>query len=161
MNRLLTAVVFLGAATCAAWAQDASPVLDEAHFLQSGDEFVKRGDLDGALIAALQDVGYEKPSPIQAATIPDALTGRDVLGRASTGAGKTLAFGLPMIVCFGPTPVPSTCSRKGNPAIGLGSGVKAQPVETTAPPWHRTGPDDDHATIRLDDRNLPAGAGLL
>jgi len=48
MNRLLIAVVFFSAATSATWAQDESPVLDEAHFLQAGDEFIKRGDLDGA-----------------------------------------------------------------------------------------------------------------
>src|ERR1700687_513980 len=48
MNRLLTAVVFLSAATSAAWAQNESPVLDEAHFLQAGDEFVTQGDLDAA-----------------------------------------------------------------------------------------------------------------
>jgi superfamily II DNA/RNA helicase len=41
--------------------------------------------------------GIEVPSPIQARTLPDALAGRDVLGRAQTGSGKTLAFGLPML----------------------------------------------------------------
>ncbi len=49
------------------------------------------------LTQALSRAGISTPFPIQAATIPDALTGRDVLGRAATGAGKTLAFGLPMI----------------------------------------------------------------
>ena len=49
------------------------------------------------LIAALNADGISKPFPIQAATIPDALAGRDVLGRGRTGSGKTLAFGLPMI----------------------------------------------------------------
>ena len=38
-----------------------------------------------------------EPFPIQAATIPDALAGKDVLGRGQTGSGKTLAFGLPML----------------------------------------------------------------
>ena len=46
---------------------------------------------------ALRRAGVETPFPIQAATIPDALAGRDVLGRAPTGSGKTLAFGLPMV----------------------------------------------------------------
>ncbi len=41
--------------------------------------------------------GITAPFPIQAATIPDALTGRDVLGRGRTGSGKTLAFGLPVL----------------------------------------------------------------
>src|SRR5205823_8474028 len=48
--------------------------------------------LPKALAQALSRAGIQTPFPIQAATIPDALTGRDVLGRASTGAGKTLAF---------------------------------------------------------------------
>jgi superfamily II DNA/RNA helicase len=49
------------------------------------------------LVAAMDAEGISKPFPIQAATIPDALAGRDVLGRGRTGSGKTLAFGLPMI----------------------------------------------------------------
>jgi superfamily II DNA/RNA helicase len=49
------------------------------------------------LVAALGADGIGEPFPIQAATIPDALAGRDVLGRGRTGSGKTLAFGLPMI----------------------------------------------------------------
>jgi superfamily II DNA/RNA helicase len=53
--------------------------------------------LPKSLTQALGRAGITTPFPVQAATIPDALTGRDVLGRAATGAGKTLAFGLPMI----------------------------------------------------------------
>ncbi|MBF6346801.1 DEAD/DEAH box helicase [Nocardia cyriacigeorgica] len=50
------------------------------------------------LVHALGREGIRAPFPIQAATIPDVLAGRDVLGRAPTGSGKTLAFGLPMLV---------------------------------------------------------------
>ncbi len=49
------------------------------------------------LVQALTRSGISTPFPVQAATIPAALAGRDVLGRAATGAGKTLAFGLPML----------------------------------------------------------------
>jgi superfamily II DNA/RNA helicase len=49
------------------------------------------------LLTALQRAGITHPFPIQARTLPDALAGRDVLGRAETGSGKTLAFGLPML----------------------------------------------------------------
>jgi ATP-dependent RNA helicase DeaD len=49
------------------------------------------------LLAALRDVGYESPSPIQEQAIPVLLDGRDVIGQAQTGTGKTAAFGLPMI----------------------------------------------------------------
>jgi ATP-dependent RNA helicase DeaD len=46
---------------------------------------------------ALSDVGYETPSAIQGATIPALLEGRDVLGQAQTGTGKTAAFALPVL----------------------------------------------------------------
>jgi superfamily II DNA/RNA helicase len=49
------------------------------------------------LVSALAKGGITEPFPIQAATIPDALDGRDVSGKAPTGSGKTLAFGLPLL----------------------------------------------------------------
>jgi len=54
------------------------------------------------LLHALADVGYETPSPIQAATIPPLLQGRDVLGQAQTGTGKTAAFALPILARIDP-----------------------------------------------------------
>ncbi len=53
--------------------------------------------LDDRVLDALRDVGYETPSPIQAATIPPLLEGRDVVGLAQTGTGKTAAFALPLL----------------------------------------------------------------
>jgi ATP-dependent RNA helicase DeaD len=53
--------------------------------------------LSEPLIKVLADLGYETPSPIQAATIPHLLGGRDVLGQAQTGTGKTAAFALPIL----------------------------------------------------------------
>lgn len=50
-----------------------------------------------SVMAAVTEVGYESPSPIQAATIPALLEGRDVLGQAQTGTGKTAAFALPIL----------------------------------------------------------------
>lgn len=58
--------------------------------------FVDLG-LSAPLLKALNDLGYEKPSPIQAACIPQLLDGRDVLGMAQTGSGKTAAFALPLL----------------------------------------------------------------
>jgi ATP-dependent RNA helicase DeaD len=54
-------------------------------------------NLSDQVLAALADVGYESPSPIQAATIPPLLDGKDVLGQAQTGTGKTAAFALPIL----------------------------------------------------------------
>ena len=53
--------------------------------------------LSEPVLAALRDVGYENPSPIQEQAIPELLQGHDVIGQAQTGTGKTAAFGLPMI----------------------------------------------------------------
>jgi ATP-dependent RNA helicase DeaD len=53
--------------------------------------------LSEPLLQALHDVGYESPSPIQEQAIPDLLQGRDVIGQAQTGTGKTAAFGLPIM----------------------------------------------------------------
>src|SRR5215218_2890619 len=53
--------------------------------------------LDPRVLQSVKDVGYETPSPIQAATIPPLLEGRDVVGLAQTGTGKTAAFALPIL----------------------------------------------------------------
>ncbi len=53
--------------------------------------------LSDPVLRALTDVGYESPSPIQAATIPVLLSGADMLGQAQTGTGKTAAFALPAL----------------------------------------------------------------
>jgi ATP-dependent RNA helicase DeaD len=54
-------------------------------------------NLPAPILKALKELGYEAPSPIQAATIPLLLEGRDVLGQAQTGTGKTAAFALPVL----------------------------------------------------------------
>ncbi|WP_108248985.1 DEAD/DEAH box helicase [Planctomonas deserti] len=53
--------------------------------------------LGGNIVAQLAQLGAPSPFPIQAATIPDVLAGRDVLGRGRTGSGKTIAFGAPLV----------------------------------------------------------------
>jgi len=52
------------------------------------------------LVQALTERGITEPFPIQTATLPDALAGRDVLGRGKTGSGKTLAFSLPLVAAL-------------------------------------------------------------
>ena len=53
--------------------------------------------LSDTLVATLTSLGYEEPTPIQREAIPPLLNGRDLLGQAATGTGKTAAFALPLI----------------------------------------------------------------
>lgn len=53
--------------------------------------------LSASILEGLNDLGYQKPSPIQSACIPHLLAGRDVLGMAQTGSGKTAAFSVPLL----------------------------------------------------------------
>ena len=64
------------------------------------------GDLGLAddVVRAIEALGYEEPSPIQQRAIPVMLTGRDLLGRAATGTGKTAAFALPIVSRLDPGP---------------------------------------------------------
>ncbi|WP_285727910.1 DEAD/DEAH box helicase [Psychromicrobium xiongbiense] len=71
----------------------AEEVAEEA---DQGPRFADFG-LDSRVLKALNAVGYEKPSPIQAATIPVLMEGRDVVGLAQTGTGKTAAFAIPAL----------------------------------------------------------------
>ncbi|CAG7844348.1 RNA helicase CrhR [Pseudoclavibacter triregionum] len=72
---------------------NATPITAEA---AEGVEFADLG-LGEEIIGALAGLGAESPFPIQVATIPDVLGGRDVLGRGRTGSGKTIAFGAPLV----------------------------------------------------------------
>ena len=54
-------------------------------------------DLNPKILKAIDEAGYTSPTPIQAGAIPAALSGKDVLGIAQTGTGKTASFTLPMI----------------------------------------------------------------
>ncbi|MCV5647198.1 DEAD/DEAH box helicase, partial [Escherichia coli] len=54
-------------------------------------------DLDQNLLEAIEEMGYERPTKIQAEAIPQALDGRDILASAPTGTGKTAAFVLPAL----------------------------------------------------------------
>ena len=53
--------------------------------------------LDERIIRAITEMGFEEASPIQAQAIPVVLEGRDMIGQAQTGTGKTAAFGLPLL----------------------------------------------------------------
>jgi superfamily II DNA/RNA helicase len=68
----------------------------EAEALEEVTTFFDLG-LGNEILRALTEVGYERPTPIQAQAIPIVFTGRDILGSAQTGTGKTASFTLPMI----------------------------------------------------------------
>ncbi len=59
--------------------------------------------LSASMLATLATVGYSSPTPIQSTTIPAALTGRDVIGQAQTGSGKTAAFAIPVLEQLDPS----------------------------------------------------------
>ncbi len=69
---------------------------DESHAQEPGVTFDDLG-LHPRVLDAVREVGYETPSQVQAATIPTLLSGRDVVGLAQTGTGKTAAFALPIL----------------------------------------------------------------
>ena len=72
------------------------PPQDENDQTEPTVTFAELG-IDKRVLRALSDVGYESPSPIQAATIPALLAGRHVVGLAQTGTGKTAAFAVPIL----------------------------------------------------------------
>src|SRR4051794_4658972 len=90
------------------------------------------------ILAALRDVGYESPSPIQEQAIPELLQGHDVIGQAQTGTGKTAAFGLPMLQFVDPedpdvqalvlTPTRELCIQVTQALRAYGARKGIQPV---------------------------------
>ena len=68
----------------------------ETELMESGGDFRALG-LSGAVLDAVRDAGYSEPTPIQQQAIPLILKGRDVIGLAQTGTGKTAAFTLPIV----------------------------------------------------------------
>jgi ATP-dependent RNA helicase DeaD len=111
-------------------------------------------------LAALRDVGYESPSPIQEQAIPRLLEGRDVIGQAQTGTGKTAAFGLPIVQYIDPseqevqalvlTPTRELCIQvtQALRAYGARSGVDVVAVFGGAP-------------IRTQQAQLRAGGHIV
>ena len=73
------------------------PHPNRKHPVSSAVSAYSFASLPAELTAALAEAGITDPTPVQAAVIPDALSGADVLGRARTGSGKTLAFGIPLL----------------------------------------------------------------
>src|ERR671926_409046 len=94
--------------------------------------------LSEPILQALHDVGYEAPSPTQEQAIPPLLEGRDVIGQAQTGTGKTAAFGLPLLEFVDPdeqevqalvlTPTRELCIQVTQALRAYGAGKGINPV---------------------------------
>ena len=76
------------------WIEKGFENLEAVKFLDELSDDVRR---------AIADMGYEEATPIQAAAIPPILDGKDVIGQAQTGTGKTAAFGIPLVESLDPT----------------------------------------------------------
>jgi superfamily II DNA/RNA helicase len=85
-----------GVGSADAFAADSADSVEEQAEEETGPSFADLGLPEG-VVRKLAQNGVTKPFPIQAATIPDALAGKDILGRGRTGSGKTLSFGLPAL----------------------------------------------------------------
>lgn len=86
--------------------EQAKPAAEDA-----ANESFKQFGLDSRLNRAIHEAGYETPTPVQTATIPIGLSGRDLIGTAQTGTGKTAAFVLPILQHLLTNPVPKPCTR--------------------------------------------------
>jgi ATP-dependent RNA helicase DeaD len=80
--------------------------------------------LEARLLATLEALGYEEPTPIQREAIPPLLAGKDVLGQAATGTGKTAAFTLPLLqrIAHSPKTKPSAIILVPSGGMGKNSG---------------------------------------
>jgi len=88
----------------------ATTVAASAPAVPHDTDFVSLG-VPAPLIAVLQQLGVTSAFPIQSATLPDSLAGRDVLGRGKTGSGKTIAFALPLVAGIAASRKPRTTLR--------------------------------------------------
>lgn len=77
----------------------------------AGELTFSKFKLDQRLHRAIEEAGYETPTPVQAATIPLALKSRDLIGTAQTGTGKTAAFVLPILQYLLANPIKNRCIR--------------------------------------------------
>ena len=98
-NNAAQVAVDLSALDLASSSADASAEVSTTVIAATPSGFASFG-FAPELLDALTAIGYEEPSPIQKAAIPELLLGRDLVGQAQTGTGKTAAFALPMLAAL-------------------------------------------------------------
>ena len=101
--------------------------------LETADDFVALG-LRPELLRALSGLGYEEPTPIQREAIPPLIAGKDLVGQAATGTGKTAAFALPLLQGF-------TAGEAGNDPASLILVPTRELAEQVSQAVHRYGRD--------------------
>ena len=108
------------------------------------------------IVDSLSARGIEAPFPVQALTIPDALAGKDVCGKAKTGSGKTLAFGLPVLhnASRRPTPKRPTGTRALVPTRELAVQVHDELVADQPRRLERSDPSRPSTAARTIDKQI-------
>src|SRR5690554_7217883 len=119
------------------------------------DGFTSFG-LDGTILAGVRDAGYDRPTPIQVQTVPAAMQGRDVLGLAQTGTGKTAAFVLPILQRLSRA-APTGRGRVRAPGVAPTRELAGQINDEVPRPRRPTGPGS--AAVHRGGRFPPPGAG--
>ena len=88
--------------------------------------------LSDTVLAAVHDMGYEEPTPVQAAAIPEVLVGRDLLAAAQTGTGKTAAFLLPALDRLGHVAAERKRGRGRGPRLRVSRSTRCAPRSPAA-----------------------------
>src|SRR6058998_1861222 len=106
-------------------------------------------NLSGPVTRALQEMGFEEPTPVQAQAVPLLLDGRDVVAQALTGTGKTAAFGIPIVERIDPSRVTTQAvvlvptrelalqDAEQIGQIGRNSGLRLLPIYGGQPIYHQ------------------------
>ncbi len=105
---------------------------EDSPALSDGITFASLG-VPEPIVGALARTGVELPFPIQTATLPDSLAGRDVLGRGRTGSGKTIAFAVPVVAALAKSELPRQGNRPRALVLVPTRELANQVAETLAP----------------------------
>ncbi|MDA8172407.1 MAG: DEAD/DEAH box helicase [Nitrospiraceae bacterium] len=122
-------------------------------------------DISDKVLVCLSEMGFEEPTPIQKAAIPQALKGKDIIGQAQTGTGKTAAFGIPLLEQRPPEQGPGASRYPYALVLTPTRELAVQVCEEMGKIGARTGvcclPVYGGQSIELQIRSLKKGAGIV